>query len=131
MCNFLLHLIQSAMNTMHYLTRIRFPLILRKIHFALDDQVHFRGICIVMWAHQVHMYSYAHNSQPFSALNVFPQEIVFHTRRRIPLTFDLNLNRNTRSCICQYWFSLTKHSHYDKTHLNPFFYRTLSKLLPQ
>ena len=40
------------------------------------------------WAFQVHMYAYAHNSQPLSELNVSPHEIVFHTRPRIPLTFD-------------------------------------------
>ena len=47
------------------------------------------------WAFQVHMYAYAHNSQPLSELNVSPHEIVFHTRPRIPLTFDLNLTRDT------------------------------------
>ena len=30
------------------LTRIRFALVLRKIHFTLDDKLHFCGICIVM-----------------------------------------------------------------------------------
>ena len=44
MQNFLL---QFAMNTLHYLTRIRFALVLRKIHFTLDDKVHFCGKCIV------------------------------------------------------------------------------------
>ena len=47
------------------------------------------------WAFQVHMYAYAHNSQPLSEPNVSPHEIVFHTQPRISLTFDLNLNRNT------------------------------------
>ena len=48
MQNFLLHYAsQSAMNTVHYLTRIRFALVLRKIHFTLDDKVHFCGKCIV------------------------------------------------------------------------------------
>ena len=47
------------------------------------------------WAFQVHMYAYAHNSQPLSELNVSPHEIVFHTRARLPLTFDLNLTRDT------------------------------------
>ena len=52
---------------------------------------------------QVHMYAYAHNSQPISEINVSPYERVFHTRRRIPLTFDLNLNRNnSKTCISQY-----------------------------
>ena len=31
------------------------------------------------WAFQVHMYAYAHNSKPFSELNVSPHEFVFHT----------------------------------------------------
>ena len=48
MQNFLLHYAsQSAMNTGHYLTRIRFALVLRKLHFTLDDKVHFCGKCIV------------------------------------------------------------------------------------
>ena len=46
------------------------------------------------WAHQVQMYAFAHNSQPISALNVSPYELVFHIRPRILLTFDLNLDRN-------------------------------------
>ena len=45
------------------------------------------------WAFQVHMYAYANNSQPLSELNFSPHEIVFHTQPRIPLTFDMNLNR--------------------------------------
>ena len=40
------------------------------------------------WTFQVHMYAYAHNSQPLSELNVSPHEIVFHTQHGIPLTFD-------------------------------------------
>ena len=83
------------------------------------------------WAFQVHMYAYAHNSQPPTELNVSPHEIVFHTQPRIPLTFDLNLNRNTtKTCISQYCSQLPEHSHYDKTDLNPFLYRTLSKPIP-
>ena len=34
--------------TMQFLTRIRFALVVQKIHFTLDDKFHFRGICIVM-----------------------------------------------------------------------------------
>ena len=82
------------------------------------------------WAFQVHMYAmyaYAHNSQPLSELNVSPYEIVFHTRPRIPLTFDLNLNRNSsKTCISQYCSQLPEHSHYDKTDLNTFLYKTLA-----
>ena len=84
------------------------------------------------WAFQVHMYAYAHNSQPLSELSISPHEIVFHTRPRIPLTFDLNLNRNTsKTCISRYCSQLPEHSHYDKSDLNPFFYKTLSKPIPQ
>ena len=84
------------------------------------------------WAHQVHMYAFAHNSQPLSALNVSPHELVFHIRPRIPLTFDLNLNRNKHNtCISQYCSQLPEHSQYDKTDLNPIFYKTFSKSIPQ
>ena len=75
------------------------------------------------WAFQVHIYAYAHNSQPLSELNVSPHEIVFHTRPRVPLTFALNLTRDTsKTCISRYCSQLPEHSHYDKTDLNPFFY---------
>ena len=84
------------------------------------------------WAFQVHMYAYAHNSQPLSELNISPHEIVFHTRPRIPLTFDLNLTRDTfKKFISRYCSQLPEHSHYNKTDPNPFFYRTLSKPIPQ
>ena len=84
------------------------------------------------WVHQVHMYAYAHNSQPLYSIKVSPHEIVFHTRTRIPLLFDLNPNRDTnKTCISQYCSKLPERSHYDKTDLNPFFYRTPSKPLPQ
>ena len=73
------------------------------------------------WAFQVHMYANAHNSQPLSELNVSPHEIVFHTRPRIPLTFDLNLNRDTSTtCISHYCSQLPEHSHFDKTDPNHF-----------
>ena len=82
------------------------------------------------WAHQVHMYAFAHNSQSLSALNVSPHELVFPKRPRIPLTFDLkpNCNKNN-TCISQYCSQLPEHSHYDKTDLNSFFYKT--KPIPQ
>ena len=84
------------------------------------------------WAFQVHMYAYAHNSQPISELNVSPYEIVFHTRPRIPLTFDLNLNRNnSKTCISHFCSQLPEHSQYDKPDLNPFLYKILSKPVPQ
>ena len=84
------------------------------------------------WAHQVHMYASAHNSQPLSALNVSPQELVFHLRPRIPLTFYFNFDRNkNNTCISQNCSQLPELPHYDKTDLNPFFYTTLSKPIPQ
>ena len=84
------------------------------------------------WAFQVHMYAFAHNSQPLSELNVSPHEIVFHTQTRIPLTFDLDLNRNTSNlCNSKFCSQLPEHSLYDKTDLNRFFYRTLSKTIPK
>ena len=62
------------------------------------------------------MYAYAHNSQPLSELNISPHEIVFHSRPRILLTFDLNLNRDTsKTCISRYCCQLPEHSHYDKS----------------
>ena len=83
------------------------------------------------WAFQVHMYAYAHNSQPLSELNISPHEIVFHTRPRIPLTFDLNFNRDTsKTCISRYCSQFPAHSHYHKSDLNPVFYKTLSKPIP-
>ena len=47
------------------------------------------------WSTQVHMYAYAHNSQPISELNLSAYEIVFHTIPRIPINFELNLQRNS------------------------------------
>ena len=84
------------------------------------------------WAFQVHMYAYAHNSQSLSELNISPHENVLHTRPRIPLTFDLNLTRNTsKICVSRYCSQLPEHFQYDETNLNPFFYRTISKPIPQ
>ena len=51
------------------------------------------------WSTEVHMYAYAHNSQPLSELNLSPYEIVLHTVPRIPINFELNLQRDTyRNC---------------------------------
>ena len=84
------------------------------------------------WAQQVHMYVFRLISQPVSALNVLPQELVSHTRPQFPLTIDLNLNLNIiNACISQYCFPLPENSHYDKTDLNQVFYKTLSKPLPR
>ena len=44
----------------------------------------------------------------------------------------MNHNRNKHNtCISQYCSQLPEHSHYDKTDLNPFFNRTLSKPILQ
>ena len=78
------------------------------------------------------MYAYAYNFQPLSELNVSPREIVFHAQPKIPLTFDLNLNRNTsKLCVSKYCSQLPEHSDYAKTELTTFFYRTLSNPIPQ
>ena len=84
------------------------------------------------WSTQVHMYAYAHNSQPLSELNLSPYEKVFHTIPRIPINFELNLQRDTyRNCTSQYCQELPLHTHYDKSNLNPFFHKILSKPIPQ
>ena len=81
---------------------------------------------------QVHMYAYAHNSQPLSELNLSPYEIVFRTIPKIPINFDLNLQGDTyRNCNSQYCHDLPLHTHYEKSILNPFFVKTLSKAVPQ
>ena len=75
------------------------------------------------------MYDYAHNSQPLSELNVSSHEIVFHTQTRIPLTFDLNLYRNTsKLCISKYCSHFPEHSYYDKTYLYPCFLELFQNL---
>ena len=40
------------------------------------------------WSTQVHMYAYAHNSQPLSELNLSPYEIVFHTYQESQSTLN-------------------------------------------
>ena len=78
------------------------------------------------------MYSYAHNSQPLSEINLSPYERVFHTIPRIPINFELNLQRDTyRNCTCQFCQTLPLNTHYDKSNLNPFFHKILSKPVPQ
>ena len=85
-----------------------------------------------IWSTQVHMYAYAHNSQPLSELNLSPYEIVFHTIPRIPINFELNLQRDAyRNCTSQFCQNLPLHTYYDKSSLNPFFYKTLSRPIPQ
>ena len=78
------------------------------------------------------MYAYAHISQPLSELNLSPYEIVFHTIPRIPINFELNLQRDTyRNCASQNCQDLPLHTQYDKSILNPFFHKMLSKPIPQ
>ena len=78
------------------------------------------------------MYVYAHNSQPLSELNLSPYEIVFHTIPRIPINFELNLQGDTyRNCTSQYCQEVPFHTHYDISNLNLFFYKILSKPIPQ
>ena len=84
------------------------------------------------WSTQVHMYAYAHNSQPLSELNLSPYERVFHTIPRIPINIELNLHRDSyRNCTSQYCQELPFHTHYDNSKLNPFFHKILSKPIPQ
>ena len=84
------------------------------------------------WSTQVHMYAYAHNSQPLSELNLSPLEIVFHTLPRFPINFELNLQRDTyKKCTSQYCQDLPLHAHYEISNLNPFFHKILSKPIPQ
>ena len=78
------------------------------------------------------MYAYAHNSRPLSEMNLSPYEIVFHTIPRIPINFELNLQRDTyRNCTSQFCQELRLLTHYDKSNLNPFFHKILSKPIPQ
>ena len=84
------------------------------------------------WSTQVQLYAYAHNSQSLFELNLSLYEIVFHTIPRIPINFELNLQRDTyRNCTSQYCQDLPLHAHYDKSNLNHFFHKILSKPIPQ
>ena len=74
------------------------------------------------------MYAYAHNTTPIANLKLSPYQILFHTHPRIPLSFDLNLTRNsTHDCTSSSCFNLPAHSHYQSTDLNPFFSSLISK----
>ena len=46
------------------------------------------------WSVSASMYAFAHNTTPRSNTQITPYEIVFHTHPRIPLTFELNLERD-------------------------------------
>ena len=65
-------------------------------------------------------------------MNLSPYETVFHTIPRIPINFELNLQRDTyRNCTSQYCRALPLHTHYEKSNLNTFFHKILSKPFPQ
>ena len=65
-------------------------------------------------------------------MNLSPYEIVNHTIPRIPIKFELNLQRDTfKNCTSQYCHDLPLHTHYDKSNLNPSFHKILSKPIPQ
>ena len=76
------------------------------------------------------MYAFAHNSQTLSAPNVSPQESFINDLEYLYLSIKIfNRNKNN-TCISQNCSQLPEHSHYEKTDLNPFFYKTLSKPIP-
>ena len=78
------------------------------------------------------MYAYAHNSQTLSELNLSPNELVFHTRPRLSITFELNLQTSYRNCTAKICLELPLHSHYEKWNRNPLFdNKILSKPIPQ
>ena len=80
------------------------------------------------WSTQTQMYAYAHNTTPLSFIKLSPYQIVFHTHPRIPLTFELNLTRDSfKTCTSKYCSELPSHSHYHERDLNPFFTSILSK----
>ena len=67
------------------------------------------------------MYVFAHNTTPRSQLILSPHQIVFYTHPRIPLTFSLNLSRDSsKNCIASYCDSLPPPTHYSNQDLNPF-----------
>ena len=74
------------------------------------------------------MYAYAHNTTPLSQFELSPHQIVFHTHPRIPLTFFLNLTRDSsKTCIASYCNSLPPHTHYSDQDLNPLFHSLPNK----
>ena len=80
------------------------------------------------WSFQTQMYAYAHNTTPLSQLKLSSYQIVFHTHPRIPLTFSLNISRDTfKNCTATYCESLSPHSHYSLQDLNPFFHSLIDK----
>ena len=74
------------------------------------------------------MYAYVHNTTPLSTLKLSPHQTVFHTHPRIPLSFNLNLTRDSeQKCTSSFFSTLPAFFHYQSTDLNPFFSTLLSK----
>ena len=72
------------------------------------------------------MYAYAHNTTPLYQPEHSPNEIVFHTRPCTPLTFSLNLIRNSsKECIATNGDSLQPHTKHNEKSLNHSFTRSL------
>ena len=80
------------------------------------------------WSFQTQMYAYAHNTAPLSQFKLSPHQIVYQIIPRIPLTFSLNLPRDSsKSCIAKYCNSLPPHTHYGDHYPNPFFHSLIVK----
>ena len=76
------------------------------------------------------MYAYAQITYPLSQPNFSPYQFVFHSHPRIPLTFSLNLPRDSsKTYMVSYCNSLPHHTHYSTQDLNPFFHSLLDKLV--
>ena len=74
------------------------------------------------------MNAYANNTTSLSQLKLSPNQIVFHTHPRIPLTFSLNLARDSsKSGIATYCNSPPPHTHYSDQDLNPFVHSHITK----
>ena len=74
------------------------------------------------------MYAYAHNTTPLSQHTSSPHQIVFHSHPHIPLTFSLNLTRDSpKACIATYGNSLPPHTHFSDQDPNPFFHSLITK----
>ena len=80
------------------------------------------------WSFQTQMYAYAHNTTPLSQLKLSSYQIIFHTHPRIPLTFSLNLPRDSsNNCIATYCDSLPLHTYYSTQDLNSFIHSLLDR----
>ena len=77
---------------------------------------------------QTQLYAYARNTTLLPQLKLPPHQLVFHTHPRTPLTFSLNLTRDSsKSCSETYCNSLPPHTHYSGQDLNPLFQSILTK----